>query len=215
MKSMKHLAILLLVAVYSTLGTMAQAADLQAGKDYTLINPPLSTPKDKIEVVEYFSYACSHCNDFNPYVTRWEANLPKDVSFRRVHVTFNRAPFARLARINYALELTGELKKYDTAVFNALHVQRMNFNSDEAVMDWAKKVGMDTKKFGEAFNSFGIQNKIQRGDQEASAAGVQGTPALVVAGRYLVKNEAAASYADLLRLADALVAMARQERKGK
>jgi hypothetical protein len=36
-----------------------------------------------------------------------------------------------------------------------------------------------------------------------------------VDGKYLVNNEAASSYDDLLRITDAVIAKARQERKGK
>ena len=38
----------------------------------------------KIEVVEVFGYWCSHCADFQPLVTAWEAKLPKDVRFSYV-----------------------------------------------------------------------------------------------------------------------------------
>ena len=47
-------------------GSHASAQDnWEAGKNYFLIEPPQATTTgDKIEVVEVFSYACPHCNDF-------------------------------------------------------------------------------------------------------------------------------------------------------
>lgn len=54
--------------------TMGFAADLQAGRDYTQIESPLSTARDKIEVVEFFSYGCPHCNDFHPLLDAWAAS---------------------------------------------------------------------------------------------------------------------------------------------
>ena len=74
---------------------------------------------------------------------------------------------------------------------------------------------MDAKKFADAFGSFSVQSKVQRGDQEAAAAKIQGVPALVVDGKYLINNEAAGNYEGLLNLTDAVIAKARQERKGK
>ena len=41
----------------------------------------------KIEVLEFFSYGCPHCNDFNPLIHAW-ALLPADVVFRKVPITF-------------------------------------------------------------------------------------------------------------------------------
>jgi len=177
--------------------------------------PPLASPKDKIEVIEFFSYGCNHCNDFHPLISQWAAKLPKDVSFRRVPVSFNRPEWARLSRIYYALEATGDLAKLDTAVFIAIHEQRMAFKTDEAVVAWAAGKGIDGKKFGDAMASFSMQSKVQRADQDATAARISGVPSLAVDGKFLINNEAASSYEDLLRITDTVIAKARLERKAK
>jgi thiol:disulfide interchange protein DsbA len=175
----------------------------------------MATAKDKIEVIEFFSYGCPHCSDFHPLISQWAAKLPKDVTFRRVPVSFNRPEWARLARIYYALEATGDLAKLDVAVFMAIHEQRIAFKTDEAVVAWAASKGIDGKKFGDAMASFSMQSKVLRGDQEATAARIEGVPALAVDGKFLINNEAANGYEDLLRITDSVIAKARQERKGK
>jgi thiol:disulfide interchange protein DsbA len=180
-----------------------------------MISPALASPKDKIEVIEFFSYGCNHCSDFHPLISKWAEKLPKDVSFRRVPVSFNRPEWARLSKIYYALEATGDLAKLDTAVFIAIHEQRVQFKTDEAVFAWVGSKGADTKKFTEAFTGFSMQAKVQRADQDASAARIGGVPALAVDGRFLINNEAAGNYEDLLRITDSVVAKVRQERKGK
>lgn len=214
---MNRLTALVVACLLSLFGLAASAtaAELQAGRDFKPINPPLTTAKDKIEVIEFFSYGCPHCSDFHPIVSKWAASLPKDVSFRRVPVSFGRPEWARLAKIYYALEATGDLAKLDTAVFLAIHEQRVAFKSDEAVISWATGKGADAKKFGDAFNGFSMQSRVQRGDQDAAAAKIGGVPAIAVDGRFLVNNEAAGSYEDLVKIADALIAKARQDRKGK
>lgn len=214
---MKRLIALLFATLISAffLSGTGFAADPQAGRDYKPINPPLPATKGKIEVLEFFSYGCPHCSDFHPMVSQWAAKQGKDVSFRRVPVSFNRPEWARLSRIYFALEATGDLAKLDTAVFIAIHEQRMNFKTDEAVVAWATGKGIDAKKFGEALASFSMQSKVQRADQDASAARIGGVPSLAVDGRYLINNEAASSYEDLLKITDSVVAKVRQERKGK
>jgi parvulin-like peptidyl-prolyl isomerase len=74
---------------------------------------------------------------------------------------------------------------------------------------------MLAEKFAEAFTGFSMQAKVQRADQDASAARISGVPALAVDGRFLINNEAAGNYEDLLRITDSVVAKVRQERKGK
>jgi thiol:disulfide interchange protein DsbA len=215
---MKRLIALLFAGLISALVTsgLALAAEPQAGREYLPINPPLATSKGKIEVIEFFSYGCPHCSDLNPKVSQWAANLSKDVNFRRIPITFNRPEWARLARIYYALETTGDLAKLDGAVFDAIHKDRVNLmKSDEAVIAWAGSKGADAKKFGDALASFSMQSKVLRGDQEATAARISGVPALVVDGRFLMNNEAAGSHETLLKLTDSVIAKARQERGGK
>jgi thiol:disulfide interchange protein DsbA len=141
--------------------------------------------------------------------------LPKDVSFRRVPVSFNRPEWARLSRIYFALEATGDLAKLDAAVFLAIHEQRVPFKTDEAVVTWAAGKGVDGKKFGDALASFSMQSKVQRADQEAAAARISGVPSLAVDGKFLINNEAAGNYEELLKLTDAIIEKARKERKGK
>lgn len=214
---MKRLIALLFAALVSSFAMSGPslAAEPQAGREFNLINPPLPSSKGKIEVIEFFSYGCPHCSDFHPYVGQWAARLPKDVSFRRVPVSFNRPEWARLARIYYALEATGDLAKFDAAVFIAIHEQRVAFRTDEAAVTWATSKGIDGKKFGDALASFSMQSKVQRGDQEATAARISGVPALAVDGKYLVNNEAANNFEGLLKLTDAVIAKARKERSGK
>ena len=214
---MKRIIAWLFVTLISSfaLSSIGLAAEPQAGRDFKPITPPLATPKGKIEVIEFFSYGCNHCNDFHPLITPWGAKLPKDVTFRRIPVSFNRPEWARLSRIYFALEATGDLAKLDAAVFIAIHEQRVNFKTDEAVVAWAASKGIDSKKFGDALASFSMQSKVQRADQEASAARISGVPALAVDGKFLINNEAASNYEELLKLTDAVVAKARQERSGK
>ena len=214
---MKRLVTLLFATLISSLAFsgLSLAADPQEGRDFKTISPPLASPRDKIEVIEFFSYGCNHCSDFHPLISKWAEKLPKDVSFRRIPVSFNRPEWARLSKIYYALEATGDLAKLDAAVFIAIHEQRVQFKTDEAVVAWAASKGADAKKFGEAMGAFSMQAKIQRADQDASAARIGGVPSLAVDGKYLINSEAAGNYEELLKLTDSVIAKARQERKGK
>ncbi|PKO83011.1 MAG: twin-arginine translocation pathway signal protein [Betaproteobacteria bacterium HGW-Betaproteobacteria-11] len=205
----------LLAATLLLPAAAAFAAELQAGRDYTPVEPPLYASKGKIEVVEFFSYACPHCNEFHPLLDAWAAKLPKDVVLRRVPITFHRLPWERLSRIYYALDALGEAERLSGAVFKAIHEERANFNSDEAVVAWAVKNGLDGKKFGDVLASFSVQSKVAQADQESGRARIQGVPALVVDGRWLLVNQAAGTNAELIKRVDQLIDKARKEKKGR
>jgi protein dithiol oxidoreductase (disulfide-forming) len=101
-----------LVAFGATLTVAGPLAAQTAGSEFTLINPRFSQRDDpgKIEVVEFFSYGCPHCADFNPLLNAWAAKLPADVVLKKVPVSFGRAAWANAAKLYHALEITGDHK---------------------------------------------------------------------------------------------------------
>lgn len=184
-----------------------------AGKDYTPIVPaqPGEEP-GKIEVLEFFSYGCPHCADFEPVLSPWIARQGADVVVRKVPVSFGRAAWANIARLYYALEATGDLKRLETDIFKAIHGERVNLFDEKTMQDWLVKKGVDARKFSEVFSSFGIMSKVKRGDQLAQAYKIQGVPALAVDGKYLVGGK---DFAETLAIADKLIAKTRSEKGGR
>ncbi|MDR0777327.1 MAG: thiol:disulfide interchange protein DsbA/DsbL [Azonexus sp.] len=184
-----------------------------AGKDYTLISPaqPTEDPA-KIEVLEFFSYGCPHCADLQPLLGPWAAKQGADVVVKRVPVSFGRAAWGNIARLYYALEITGDLARLDGGVFRAVHKQRLNLYDERNIMEWVAKNGVDQKKFAEAFNSFGVNSKVRRGDQLSQAYKIEGVPALAIDGKYLAGGQ---SFDEMLANADKLIAKARSEKAGK
>ncbi|MDR1994597.1 thiol:disulfide interchange protein DsbA/DsbL [Azonexus sp.] len=184
-----------------------------AGKDYVPITPaqPTENPA-KIEVIEFFSYGCPHCADLHPLLGPWAAKQGPDVVIKRVPVSFGRAAWGNIAKLYYALEVTGDLARLDGEVFRAVHGQRLNLYDERNIMEWVAKNGVDQKKFAEAFNSFGVNSKVRRGDQLAQAYKIEGVPALTIDGKYLAGGQ---NFDEMLANADKLIAKARGEKSGK
>ncbi|HZR02527.1 MAG TPA: thiol:disulfide interchange protein DsbA/DsbL [Burkholderiales bacterium] len=166
------------------LAASAYAQQPVADKEYKLVQPPQPTqdPK-KIEVLEFFSYACPHCADFEPYLQDWLKRQSKDVEFRAVPMVF-RDSWRPLAKLYYTMEAMGTLEKNHQKVFDAIHKQGQALFTDQAVIDWASKQGMDKAKFEQTYNSMGIENKVQRAIAMGRAYGIQFTPAMAVNGKY-------------------------------
>lgn len=200
------------VFALGVLGTAAAPVFAQtAGKDYTPITPAQPTDDaGKIEVLEFFSYGCPHCADFNPQLNAWAARLPADVVLKKVPVTFGRAAWANLSKIYYALEITGDSGKFDADIFKAIHQERVNLFDEKTAIEWIAKKGVDAKKFGDAFNSFGVMSKVKRGDQLAQAYKISGVPTMAVEGKYLVGGK---DFTEALAIAEKLIVKARSEKK--
>jgi len=203
----------LLAALALASGVHAQAPVVD--KEYRLITPPQRTESGKkVEVTEFFSYACPHCADFEPPLQEWLKRKPKDVEYRAVPMVFRDA-WRPLAKLYFTLEQMGLVEKYHMKVFDAIHKQGQQLFADQAVIDWVVKQGVDKAKFEQIYNSFGMDAKVQRAAAMGRAYGVQFTPAIAVNGKYWTGPSmvtGAGGGVDLLRffeVVDQLIAMER------
>lgn len=212
---MKYLTSWLAAITLALLALPAQA-QLVANRDYVLIEPAQLTDNPaKIEVIEFFSYACPHCADLHPHALKWAAKLPADVAFKRVPVGFGNPYYQNMAKLYYALEAINQLDKVDNAVFYAIHEKGLKLIDAKSILEWVTGQGVDAKTFSDAYNSFGVISKTKRADQMAQASKITGVPALVVDGRYLVTGQNIKSHADLLELTDKVIDKTRNERNLK
>ena len=209
-------AALCLVTATLLFASAPVAAQAVEGRDYRALKPPqpTSSPPGKIEVVEFFSYGCPHCNDFYPLLTAWLAKQPKDVFLKRVPVGFGRPQWVNLARAYYALLATGDLERLDGALFRAIHEEHLPLFDLGSLATWVGKHGGNADKFTNAYTSFGVNNETVQADQMVEDYQVTGIPTLAVNGRYVVLGQEAAAdehaaFLELLKTADKVIAMAR------
>lgn len=184
-----------------------------AGVDYQVIEngQPFQPVAGRIEVAEVFGYTCPHCAQFDPVLNTWKQRQPADVNVVLVPGAFGGfwTPYARAF---YTAEALGVLPQTHEAMFAAIHQERsMVVNANVGAAELAPfyaRHGVDTKRFTDAFNSFGVDAKVNRARQFAARAQVDGTPALVVAGKYTI-NVDRGGFGKMLATAEWLVAQER------
>jgi len=194
------------VAIAASAGAQA----LTEGTNYVRLKNQMPVESGKnIEVIEFFSYGCPHCGEFEPVLQGWLKTVPADVQFRRVPVMFQER-WVPLAKIYYTLEALGEESRFSPEVFTAPHGKGLPLWQDKTFFDWAASQGLDRKKVEDMYNSFGIQGKVNRARMSAQAYQVQSVPLIVVDGKFV--SNRISSHAQMPPLIDALVAKARAER---
>jgi len=212
----RSLSWLRLIAALTCLALAGAAAAQVAGKDFQPINPPQPTQSgDKIEVIEFFSYACPHCQSLQPSLHAWLKRKPPDVDFRRVPAVFQDSwlPFAQLY---YTLEAMGLVDKLHNDVFAAIHSQKVRLQEPKVLFDWVASKGVDKQKFADTYNSFAVRSLTQRAVDTTRRYNVPFTPALVVNGRYITGPSMTSSgnaidYDRFLKVLDAMVASERRK----
>ncbi|MGJ7536007.1 MULTISPECIES: thiol:disulfide interchange protein DsbA/DsbL [unclassified Variovorax] len=190
--------------------SQAQPILAKSGKDYLELSQrlPSEAPAGKVEVIEFFSYNCPHCNAFEPGLEAWLKSLPKEVAFRRVPAPFVGSDVEPKQRMFYALEAMGKVDAYQMRVFDAIHAQRQNLTGDANIIAWVGKNGIDGDKFAEIFKSFAVVNKAKRASQLVDAYQVAGVPAMGVAGRWYVDGELAGGGPRTLQVVNYLMSQA-------
>ncbi|HWQ37004.1 MAG TPA: thiol:disulfide interchange protein DsbA/DsbL [Burkholderiales bacterium] len=155
-----------------------------AGVEYKVISPAQPAVGPKVEVVEFFNYACPHCYDFEPLLKSWIARKPGDVEFRYVPAVFNDRMIP-LAKLYYTLEELQLRAKLHDKVYEAIHDKGLRLDDPAILFKWIADHGVEAKKFQSVYESFSVANQVQRAAQLTRSLKVPGTPYLVVNGKYL------------------------------
>lgn len=187
-------------------------AEIQSGRDYQMLSPGQATHSgNKVEVLEFFFYGCSHCFHLHPQLSAWEKKLPKDVSFQYVPTIF-RDSWESMARTFYALEAMGQLNRLHDDLFKAWNVDNLDLSEEAKAADFVARRGVDRAQFLAAYNSFSMNNKVARSNQMVRDYNIRGTPTVIVDGKYVITG---LSPEQTIAVLNELIAKVRKEHGGK
>jgi thiol:disulfide interchange protein DsbA len=178
----------------------AKATQWVAGQHYFAIDPPAPTADpNKVEVVEAFSYACPHCAHFQPSADELKSKLPKGVTFTYLPAVFHESwePFARAY---YTAESLGVLDKTHQATFDALHRDHKQLGDLQSIAQFYYTLGVDPKTFLSTAESFVVNGKLANGQAQMQKYGIDGTPTLIVNGKYRVTGASAGTLAQMVEV---------------
>jgi len=209
MSSRFVLAAAALIALSST-----ALASVEAGRDYEVLHQPQRSEvaANHTEVIEFFSFACPHCYEFNRQLLAWAGKLPANVTLRQVPVGFQKPGWGALARAAHALQATGDFARLETPLFEAIHKERLPLFDEKSITAWMVKHGVDGAKFTAAYNSFGVNTRMAQNDRMVVSYEIASVPMLVVDGRYNVKGR---TFEEMLTNTSAVIGKAKADPAGK
>ena len=187
----------------------AQGGEYVEGTHYDVIAPPVRTQSaDKIEVVEFFAYSCGHCYNFEPLLQQWKKQQADDVALVPSPAVWS-PPMEPHAKAFYAAQALGALDTVHGALFAAMHVDRKRLSSEDEIRAVFVANGVSGEAFDKAFNSFGVGSQVRQAVARAKGARISGTPEMMIAGKYRISTRKAGSQANMLKIADYLIAKER------
>lgn len=194
------------------LSSLVMAAPPVAGEDYEVLETPVETSVDEgqIEVVEVFWYGCPHCYNLEEPLNAWVAELPDDVTFRRIPATMGQT-WIDHATAFFAAKQLGILDEVHADFFDAIHQDGQRLTEVDDIAAFFSDYGVSEDEAREALTSFGVKSQINQAHAKMRAYQLMGVPALIVDGRYVITPGSAGSLANMPLIADALVDKVRNE----
>jgi thiol:disulfide interchange protein DsbA len=198
-----------LALVFIALPAAAQQAKRDV--DYRLISQQPVETGERVEVIDFFFYACPYCNELEPFLERWRERKPADVVFRRVPVVRHDS-WVPLAKTYYALEAMGEAERLHAAVYHGHHVEDLPLSQEKVIAEWVEKQGLNRDKFMAIYRSDETRQKVERARKMTMDYDIQSTPSVVVDGRYLTSSGMTPGVPQVITVLDGLIRLARQQR---
>lgn len=183
---------------------------LTEGVEYTTIEggqPYRQLPPGMVEVAEVFAYTCPHCAHMAPMIEAWAKTLPPHARLVYVPGVYGRDD--AWARAYFAEEATKTLPLLHRSLFAAIHETGelpRNAGTTQIGQYAARIRGVNAAAFNAALaNDAALLPKLRAAYEFSQRSGVEGTPSIIVAGRYMILGN---SYENLLvnarRVVDAL-----------
>ena len=176
----KQLLIVFTLLIMMSFPVHADKAPAIKGKYTTVPNVQFNFDGKQVEIIEFFSFYCGHCFEFEKYIPVIKGNFPKKTKWRLVPIYWgNGSPKPGEAYLLAKDEGKGEEMK--KAIFNAIFIDRKDIGNIEVLEELAVKVGL----------GFDFSHKLRTGAKAGEVGkaiimtktyGIDETPALIIAG---------------------------------
>jgi cyclophilin family peptidyl-prolyl cis-trans isomerase len=175
------------------------------GEHYVLLDRPVPTrDSSKVEVVEMFSYGCSHCYEFESSIKEWSKQQESDVDFWVFPAVWNK-PMELYARAFYAAEELNVAETIHQPLFTAIVIEQKSMRNESDLADFFAQHGVDKKAFTEVFNSTAVKTRARHAEERVRLYKPMGVPEIVVNGKYRIGRMGAGGLAEMLPVLDFLV----------
>ena len=174
------------------MATLVHAAPLfKEGEHYEVVK---ATATAKPEVLEFFSYFCPHCYNFEPIMADLKKSLPQGVELKRSPVAFlGREMGPELQRAFAVATLLDVEAKFSQVAFKKIQEERQPPQSRADIKALFESIGVAGNEYDGAVDSFAVSGLVAQFDRNTQEMNIRGVPATVINGRYLLKTESVKS----------------------
>lgn len=187
-------------------------AEVKEGVDYITLSKPIANAENTL--IEIYSYSCPFCYKNSKVLPKIIKNLPEDVSFRPFHIQ-QKGAYGKQASEVLAVAIIKDKKanidynnenssfhKAESAYYEGYHKQKKWHESEALDIKGFLRVGlnaigMSQNDFNKALNTKEVKDILKQWKESYDVAVIQGVPAFVVNGKYLIYTKSITSLKDL------------------
>jgi thiol:disulfide interchange protein DsbA len=177
---------------------------------YVQISTEKQQESKDIIIYEFFWYGCPHCYNLEPTMDRIEADLEKDTKVVKLPVAL-RDSWIPHAKLYYALKQMDKIDQVHNLIFEEIHLEDNRLNTEQQMIDFLGKHGIDTDKFMEKYNSFGTEARIKKASNLAKKYQIESVPTIIINGKFLTSGSYVSSYDELYSVVNLLVERERND----
>jgi thiol:disulfide interchange protein DsbA len=177
---------------------------------YVQISTEKQQESKDIIIYEFFWYGCPHCYNLEPTMDRIEADLEKDTKVVKLPVAL-RDSWIPHAKLYYALKQMDKIDQVHNLIFEEIHLEDNRLNTEQQMIDFLGKHGIDTDKFLEKYNSFGTEARIKKASNLAKKYQIDSVPTIIINGKFLTSGSYVSSYDELYGVVNLLVERERND----
>ena len=203
MKKITVLSSLMILSAFVFFTNTTQA-EFVAGKNYVVIDKPVETATgEKVEVRELFWYFCPHCFSVHPLLDKWMQTMDSSAQLVLQPAVFPGWEYG--ASFYYVLQELGEVDRLHGRLFDAIHVQKLNFKTQQDFVTWLSLNGVEEERANKVYESFAVKVAVNKAKANTYKYRITGVPAFIINGKYIVNATSAGSEEKIFEVVDYLI----------
>jgi len=192
--------------LFSLVVVEAPKGEFEAGVHYIEIENPRRIRAEKVEIMEFFSYGCIHCYNFDRPLEEWADSRSDTIRFVRTPAIASDL-WEMLGRAYFVYEVNKLDERHHIALFQAIHDARLDLSSPEKLASWFDGRGITSEEFLKSYRSVEVNNLMSTADRMARRLKVSSVPTIIVNGKYMVRITRQVGPARMLDVMDHLIEM--------
>jgi len=133
----------------------------------------------RIQVIEFFNYACFWCQRIHPLLNDWVEKHHKVVDLYRFPVVFNQG-WDVLGKAYHVVELLKMTSALDMTFFKAIHQDHLNLADEATLKKFFETQGISNEKFEELYHSFEVAQAVGKSQLASNVFQITVSPSVII-----------------------------------